>query len=343
MLFQLIACVLVFFTVTLGPRVALRRPARAQSGRETPHDGRVVARRNLSCGRHRLRVRPAERTDWILLGAAVAGMAFRARTFATMVRDADVRRLLVGQLLVMAWCLGWQALVVSYGGGGWAGDWYEHWERALFFLRHWPLDHLFLAAYPLTARPPLANVVTAALLELTRVDFAHYQMITTLLSSLVYLPAALLARRFSDQRAVAVTTLLLMCSPFVVQNATFPWTKLPAAFFILAALYFFCGRTTDASPGAAAPLCGALLAAGLLAHYSAGPLRRRARGRMARVGLGAPPQSRVVARDDRRGVGGCTGIGHLVRLVDRGVWRARHGPDEQQHHHGPSRPRTDSS
>jgi hypothetical protein len=163
------------------------------------------------------------------------------------------------------------ATISSYSGGGWAGDWFEHWERAKFFLEHWPLDRNFLVTYPLTARPPLANVVTGAFLRLTRVDYAHYQLVTALLSSLAFLPAALLARRWGGARAVAVLAVLFMVSPSFVENATFAWTKLPAALFVLAALYFFLRAHEAEPPRDAAPLFGALLAAGLLAHYSAGP------------------------------------------------------------------------
>ena len=96
-----------------------------------------------------------------------------------------------------AWAGLW--LVASYSGGGWTSDWFEHWERTQFFLDRWPLDTKFLGFGALPARPPLANLVTGALLAVTRQDFAHYQFFTTLLNSLAFLPAALLARRF-DQR-----------------------------------------------------------------------------------------------------------------------------------------------
>ncbi|HET7538060.1 MAG TPA: hypothetical protein VFJ90_16485, partial [Candidatus Didemnitutus sp.] len=62
--------------------------------------------------------------------------------------------------------------------------------------------------------------------------------------------------------------LLLMALPMLVQNATFTWTKLPAAFFVL------CGVAVLAVREAAFParLAGWLsLTAAMLAHYSAGP------------------------------------------------------------------------
>jgi len=209
---------------------------------------------------------------WSLPALSVAGLAFGWRAGAALWRDDAARALIVGQLLVTGWCVGWLSFVTTYSGGGWAGDWFEHWERAQFFLERWPRDHLFLTSYPLPARPPLANVVTAAFLQLTRPDFAHFQLVSTLLGSLAFLPAGLLARRFGGGRAsIAVLAFALMVNPMFMQNATFAWTKLPTAFFVLGALYFFLRAHDDSAPPAAAPLFAAGLAAALLTHYSAGP------------------------------------------------------------------------
>jgi peptidoglycan/LPS O-acetylase OafA/YrhL len=212
----------------------------------------------------------------VLPAAAAIGLWLGRRALIETWHDPNARALWVGQLLVSAWCVGWLATIESYSGGGWAGDWLEHWERARFFVERGPLDQQFLTIYPLTARPPLANVVTAALLGLTTTDFGHYQLFSALLACLVFLPAALLTIRFTPQggsgpRAAAVLTALFLVSPLFVENATFAWTKLPTACFILAALYFFLRASDPDAPGAAAPLWSACLAAALLSHYSAGP------------------------------------------------------------------------
>ncbi len=204
-----------------------------------------------------------------------AGSLLARRTFVTVLRDPAVRALLLAQLLLSAWCFGWLSLVASYSGGGWAADWFEHWERARFFLDHGPLDHRFLGSYAVPARPPLVNVLTAAFLALTRDDFARYQLISTFLASLVFLPAALLARRLSPPspslRVIALLAVFFAVNPLFVQNATFAWTKLPATACVLAALYFFL-RAHDPAPPRVAPLLfAASLALALLAHYSAGP------------------------------------------------------------------------
>lgn len=211
---------------------------------------------------------------WIVPALAGAGLLSGWRSLREAFRDPGARELAIGQLFVTGWCIGWLSFVITYSGGGWALDWFEHWERARFFLERWPHDRLFLAFYPVPARPPLANVVTGAFLALTRIDFAHYQLLSTVFSSLVFLPAALLARRFGGGRgagAMAALAVLLMLNPLFLQNATFAWTKLPTALFVLAALYFFLRAHDSDAPRPAATLFALCLAAGILTHFSAGP------------------------------------------------------------------------
>lgn len=202
---------------------------------------------------------------------ALAGLLYRRAELTATLRDPDARSLLTGQALVAAWCLGWLTFVTSYSGGSWAGDWLEHWQRTRFFLEHLPLETKFIGVHALPARPPLANLVTGAFLSATSVDFPHYQLFTTLLNSLAFLPAALLARRFGGAAAMAILTVLVMVSPFFAQNATFAWTKLIAAAWVLSGLYFFLRARDSDAPRSAAALCATALAASLLTHYSAGP------------------------------------------------------------------------
>ena len=209
---------------------------------------------------------------WLLPPLAAAGLFWRRSELVTLLRDHSARAGLLAQGLVTMWCLGWLSLVQNYSGGGWTSDWFEHWERALFFLHRAPADQLFLGLYPLTARPPLENIVTAACLHLTTEDFAHYQLFSTLLSSLVFLPAALLVTRWSPERtAVAVLAVLFMVNPLFVQNTVFPWTKLPAALLVLAALHFFLRHHDGHAPRVTALLFSTALAAALLTHFSAAP------------------------------------------------------------------------
>ncbi len=205
--------------------------------------------------------------DWRWFWAAPAlGVLLGGRR---AVWHSEWRRPLLAYATIALWCLGWHALVVTYSGAAWQVDWWEHYDRAHFFLARWPLGFRFADIYPLTARPPLVNLWAAAFLSGSGGAYFHYQVFMTLASCLAVLPLAALVQRWrGDQRALPVLTGVLMASPLFVQNATFPWTKLVCAFFVLAAWLQL--AATDGLRGRS--LAAALaLAGGMLAHYSAGP------------------------------------------------------------------------
>jgi hypothetical protein len=185
--------------------------------------------------------------------------------------DPAAQDLAVGQLIVTAWCVTCLSFITSYSGGGWTGDFVEHWERSLYFLRAWPAP-MFIDQYEMPARPPFTNVLTAAFLQMTTAGYAHFQVIMTALASLTFLPVGLLASRFGGRSAIRVAAVLVMVSPLFVQNATFPWTKLQASYFILLGIYFFL-RVRDADEGMAPAAigCALCLGAAVVTHYSAGP------------------------------------------------------------------------
>ncbi len=281
MLLELLFCLLLFFVVTFGLAWPLVVRLTLDGG-EKLVAAAILSSLGIYLGAFALYLTnlPAV-ACWILPALACVGLVTTGRTFIAELRAPEPRALLTGQFLVTGWCLGWLWFISSYTGGGWTSDWFEHWERTLFFVDRWPTDSQFLGVYALPARPPLANLVTGVFLKLTQRNFAHYQLFTLLLNTLAFLPAALLVRRFSRQTglagpsgsraAVAVLVVLLMLNPSFVENATFAWTKLTAVFFILGGLYFFLRALDPSPPRAAGPLCAAALAAALLTHYSAGP------------------------------------------------------------------------
>jgi 4-amino-4-deoxy-L-arabinose transferase-like glycosyltransferase len=58
-----------------------------------------------------------------------------------------------------------------------------------------------------------------------------------------------------------MAAVVLMLNPLFLQNATYPWTKLQAAFFILSGLYFFL-RVRDGDGGSGPRALCALCARG---------------------------------------------------------------------------------
>jgi hypothetical protein len=209
---------------------------------------------------------------WLIPVFSAVSIAVCRKSLWRLAADPAARDLMAGQVLVTAWCVGWLSFVRNHSGGAWLGDWLEHWQRALFFLREWPADRPFFDIYQLPARPPLANVLTAAFMRMTGTDYAHFQVVMTILCSLAYLPVGLLSLRFGGRPAPRVAAVVLMLSPLFMENATYPWTKLQAAFFILAGLYFFLRvRDNDSHSGKAAIACALCLGGAVVTHYSAGP------------------------------------------------------------------------
>lgn len=235
-----------------------------------------------------------------LVPLGLGGLVAFRRHFAQDLRDPLVQALLVGQAAVLAWNLAWLSVVLSYSGGGWMGDWFGHWQRCQFFLKRPDVDILFNGFDPLPSRPPLVNVVVADWLAMTGNRFANYQFAMTVWSSLAFLPAALLAIRAacilpggSPERAISLLAVFFMTSPMQVQNATFAWTKLPAALFTLAAVEFFLAARPwngDAISRVPGILCGVCVAAAILAHYSAAPYAIVLAGVWVASGLRARPR-----------------------------------------------------
>ncbi len=208
---------------------------------------------------------------WLLPLIAVFGLARGWRSIAATLEDAAARTLLTTQILICAWSAGLLALILSYTGGGWVADWWGHMQRSWFFLDRGPRDILFNGFDALTSRPPLANIINGVFIHLTQRNFLHYQIFSNLSASLAFLPAGLLAHRFGGRVAIPILALLFMANPMFAQNVTYTWTKLPAAFFTLAALYFFLRSFDQNGSLTHAVLFAINLAAGLLTHYSAGP------------------------------------------------------------------------
>ena len=205
-----------------------------------------------------------------LFAACVIASALGVPAAAAMLRDPGARRALSWFALLAVWVVSLQLLVRTYSGGDWFGDWLGHYQRARFFLVGGPLSTLFMGA-PMPARPPLMNAFAAQVMAVTRPGFPEFQLTAALLGVLAYFPLLQVARLFSAAPAVPrLLAIMLMFQPMFVQNAAYSWTKLQAAFFVLAALGFYVAgwRTRDPLRIWFAFVCSA---AGILVHYSAVP------------------------------------------------------------------------
>jgi hypothetical protein len=206
----------------------------------------------------------------VLLAACVGLTAASAPAAARLARDAGARRALFWFAVLALWCVALQALVRNYSGGNLVYDWLDHYERSKFFLGGRPDATLFSGAL-LPARPPLMNAFAAQILALTMPRFPCYQLTEALLSVLAFFPILLVARLFSEAAGLARTlAIALMFQPMFVQNVSYSWTRMPTAFFVLAAVGFYAAgrRAGDRGRMLFAFVCGA---AAILTHYSSAP------------------------------------------------------------------------
>jgi len=183
-----------------------------------------------------------------------------------------LRHAVMGFAFLVAWTLVALAIIRVYNGARWGGDWLEHFQRSLFFLHHFPLDAEIFGNYKLPARPPAENVLAAFFLGQVGDRFELFQIVFAFLNLLLFLPCCLALPMLARSRRFGVLPLVTVfaTSPIVMQNATYTWTKLLTAFFVILAIVFYLKgwRRRDTARMVFAFLC---LAMGLLAHYSAGP------------------------------------------------------------------------
>lgn len=234
---------------------------------------------------------PSSAAYWLVPAVGLVCAWVARSELRRLFRDAQVRAAVMGYGLLALWCLTLLALVRNYGGGGWSSDWLEHYQRSLFFLEHRSIAAPIQPGnYLLTARPPLFNLIGTMVLACTGKSFPTFQITATLLNTLLYLPVTAFALRFAGaaapsessvtesrqdrpcrtQALPALVLVAMMANPFIVTGATYSWTKLLTAYFVLVGLYFY---VRWMETGALVDVLAAFgaLTVGLLTHYSAGP------------------------------------------------------------------------
>lgn len=202
------------------------------------------------------------------IGAAAASFADLRRLF----RIARVRRAAAGFAFLFGWTLLALCIIRVYNGASWKSDWLEHFQRTLFFAQHFPKDTPIFGDYLVPARPPGQNVLAGFFLSQTADRFELFQIVFAYLNLLAFLPCCLALPMLARSRRYGVLALVVLfaASPIAMQNATYTWTKMLTAFFVILAtvLYLKGWRRGDAGRIRFAFLC---LGMGMLAHYSAGP------------------------------------------------------------------------
>jgi hypothetical protein len=187
-----------------------------------------------------------------------------------------LRSIAYSYALLVFWLLLLLLLIRNYSGGVCSIDWLEHYRRARFFLdppATIDLTRSIIAEnIPMTSRPPLMNAVAAFFLALTGARYEVFQVILSALNLLFWFPLVMMLPWLGAARKNNRTILLLLvlASPMVIWNATWTWTKLFTAFYVILGLAFYLAGWRRLDPARMA-LAFLFLTAGFLSHFSAGP------------------------------------------------------------------------
>ncbi|MGA2582960.1 MAG: hypothetical protein ABSG31_06760 [Tepidisphaeraceae bacterium] len=189
------------------------------------------------------------------------------RDLRKLLRNRHARRIAGATGIIWLGTVLLLAMIRHYSGGGWSGDWLEHFQRSTFFLAP-DLNYRFLGQYMLTERPPMMNLICSQYLALFSADYQVCQLTAALLNALPILPCCLFACSISRNRrsAIAWLILLMACNPMFMQNITYVWTKSFAAFFALSGLWFYLRGWKKRDP-IRLVFAFLTLAAGCLVHY----------------------------------------------------------------------------
>ena len=194
------------------------------------------------------------------------------RDLVRLFRSFRVRQAVVSFVSLLVWTLVILAMIRNYSGGGWYGDWLEHFQRTLIFLHHFPANSPIIMGYQLPARPPAMNELAAFFLGQTSDRFEIFQLIFAFLSLLMFLPCLLIMPALVGRRRTFVRPLvaLFALNPVVMENVTYTWTKAFTAFYVILGLWFYLAgwRKKDLLRMTVAFIA---LSAALLVHYSAAP------------------------------------------------------------------------
>jgi len=149
---------------------------------------------------------------------------------------------MVGAALFGAGTVGTMLLTPLSAGALRIGDWVAHWFLVLVYLgERLPDLRTFtnrVGNFGVISRPPLYNLEGGLLVgALDGTPFWPFQLLTPLLALAVAAAGVLWAGALGGRRAAWVTAGLIGLSPFLIQNSTYPWSKMVAAGQVLLFLY----------------------------------------------------------------------------------------------------------
>jgi hypothetical protein len=139
--------------------------------------------------------------------------------------------------LFAAGSLGTTLLTPLSAGALRIGDWVAHWFLVLVYLdRPLPDIRTFtnrVGDFGVISRPPLYNLEGGLLVGPLDDQFWPFQLITPVLALSVPAAGVLWARAIGGPSAARIVAPLIGLSPFLLQNASYPWSKMVAAGLVL--------------------------------------------------------------------------------------------------------------
>jgi hypothetical protein len=149
----------------------------------------------------------------------------------------EVCPVVLGVALFAAGALGTTLMTPLSAGALRIGDWVAHWFLVLVYLGQ-PLPDLRtftnrVGDFGVISRPPLYNLEGGLLVGPLDVQFWPFQLITPILALPVAAAGVLWARAVGGPGAAWIVAPLIGLSPFLFQNASYPWPKMVAAGLVL--------------------------------------------------------------------------------------------------------------
>jgi Dolichyl-phosphate-mannose-protein mannosyltransferase len=211
---------------------------------------------------------------WIVVGIFLAMGITGWDTAKLLWRRRSARMALVAFAVLLAWDFVHLALVRHYDGGDWAVDWREHYDRTAFFLGLRSKEFIYAGLYLLPARPPLMNLIAAFFCRMTGLSFESYSFCFLFLNAWAFVPCCLLVRILwpKGRSTIAVLAILFAMNPSIIENATMTVTKaMTAGFAVLGVCFYLRALRRKSGRGGRIVASALSFAAGILAHFSAGP------------------------------------------------------------------------
>lgn len=190
-------------------------------------------------------------------------------------RGGEAAPVALATVLFGATALGTTLLTPLSAGALRVGDWVAHWFLVVIYLgQPWPDVRTFVnrvGNFGVISRPPLYNLEGGLLVGALDIRFWPFQLITPLLALSVAAAGVLWARAIGGPGAARIVVPLIALSPFLIQNASYPWSKMVAAGLVLLFLLMIRAAALARRPTRArqtfvlAALCAGL---GYLAHQT---------------------------------------------------------------------------